>query len=497
MHCRRGGFGVKRFAMNVSAPALRRLCLTTLALIALLPMGRAETTASLRRFVARDGKTFYASVQSRTDTAVTFKMQNGATSTSRISDLSEPDQQFVRRWTKFKDELMNNAEFSKVTIKELLELRGYQSFEFDIHGNHIYVETEVNAKPMTLMVDTGAFSSVFHVEAAKAAGLEIGPMDQKIRGVAGDAPAAVTKVPSLKLGDVEVTNRKLLSADLTPAGINPAECGGILGADFLREMDAVISYREGRMFLKPNGTAASADIEKKTEPKALSEFRRWNMVDGKSFVAALTDKNEKEAIFRFQGKAQPSPLPLERLVPADLDSVKNWSKLKDDLAKQKEFTSLTVKELLELRSYQSFEYRLDGNHVLVDGFVNETKATFLIDTGAYDGCFHLEFSKRAKLEMGPMDKTIQGIGGTAPAATTQVPVLKMGEAIIKDREVLSADLFRSEDKNAPVKGNYDAIFGANFLRQLDAVINYKEGRMFLRPDNSDKADNADKADPNN
>ena len=61
---------------------------------------------------------------------------------------------------------------------------------------------------------------------------------------------------------------------------------------------------------------------------------------------------------------------------------------------------------------------------------------------------------------------------------TQRALLKMGEAIIKDREVLSADLFRSEDKNAPVKCNHDAIFGTNFLRLLDAVI-------------------TDKADPNN
>ena len=36
------------------------------------------------------------------------------------------------------------------------------------------------------------------------------------------------------------------------------------------------------------------------------------------------------------------------------------------------------------------------------------------------------------------------------------------------------------------EGNYDALFGAEFLRELDAVINYKEGRMFLKPDNSDK-----------
>ena len=458
-------------------PALALAALFTFATLA-----PAQQAATLRRFAGKDGKTFYAAVQSRTDSAVTFKLQDGTTKTGRISDLSEPDQQFIRRWTKFKDELMNNAEFSKVTVKELLELRGYQSFEFDIRGNHIFVEAQVNNTAMPLMVDTGAQSSLLHVDAAKEAKIEIGPFDQKIFGVAGEAPAAVVKVPSIKLGDVEVTNRKLLATDLTPAGLIAKECGGILGADFLREMDAVISYREGRMFLKPNAApvAEKPDVAK----QAAAEFRRWTMADGKNFVAALADKNDKEAIFRFQGKPQPAPLALERLSPADRDIVAKWSKLRDDLAKSPEFRTLTVKELLELRSYQSFEYRLSGNHILVDGSVGETKAVFLIDTGAYSGVFHLEFTKRAKLEMGPMDQVIQGIGGTAPAAITKVPNLKLGDAIIENRELLTADLFKSE--TGLVKGNHDAIFGADFLRQLDAVINYKEGRMFLRPDNSDK-----------
>ena len=171
---------------------------------------------------------------------------------------------------------------------------------------------------------------------------------------------------------------------------------------------------------------------------------------------------------------------------ADRDIVSKWSKLRDDLAKNPEFRTLTVKELLELRNYQSFEYRLDGNHILVDGKVGETKAVFLIDTGAYSGLLHLEFSKRAKLEMGPMDQVVQGIGGTAPAAITKVPLLRLGDAVIENRELLSADLFKSD--TGLVKGSHDALFGADFLRQLDAVINYKEGRMFLRPDNSDRKD---------
>jgi hypothetical protein len=45
------------------------------------------------------------------------------------------------------------------------------------------------------------------------------------------------------------------------------------------------------------------------------------------------------------------------------------------------------------------------------------------------------------------------------------------------------------------KGNHDAIFGANFLRELDGVISYKEARIFLRPDNSDKPEESKPAQP--
>lgn len=448
---------------------------------------RADAPTNLRRFVMRNGKTFYASVESRTDTIATFKAANGVTHTIRLTEFSEPDQQFLRWWTKFKDELMNNAEFASVSIKELLELRGYQSFELDIKGNHIFVEAHVNNKAMTMMVDTGAQTTILNLEAAKQAKMEIGPMDQKIAGVAGTAPAAVVKVPSIKLGDVEVTNRKLITADLKEAGLNPEECGGLLGADIFREMDAVISYREGRIFLKPV-TVAPPPNKKEEAKEKLAEFRRWTMTDGKSFVAALVNKNDKEAIFRIQNNPKPAPLALDRLVTADQDIVKAWSKLKDDLAKNREFTTMTVKELLELRKYQSFEYRLSQNSVLVDGTVGTTKATFLIDTGAGGAVFNLEFSQRAKLEVGPMDQEIRGIGGTAPAAITKVPIMQMGDAVIKDRELLSANLQKAGAGKISGRGQFDAIFGADFLRQLDAVISYKEGRIFLRPDNSDKPD---------
>lgn len=453
-------------------------------IILLCASASAQQTAAFRRFVTRDGKTFYAAVLTKTDLSATFKLQSGQQTVLPIRDLSAPDQQFLRKWTPFKDALMNNAEFAKLSVKEMLELRGYQSFEFDIRGNHIFVEGELNGKRTRFMVDTGANSSLIHVDAAKDAGLEIGEFDQEIFGVGGKAMAAVTKVPILKLGDATIENRKLLTTDLFKNSGGKGDYDAIFGADFLRELDAVISYREGRMFLKPDNVKPAAGKPAQPPTAGYAEWKRWTTNEGKNFVAALLDKSDTQVTFRMQN-GRNAPWPIDKLAEADRDIVAKWDKLRDVMAKMPEWRTLTVKELLELRGYQSFEYRMAGNHILVDGLVNTTKAVFLIDTGAFSGVLHLAFSKSAGCDVGPMDQTIFGIGGPAPAAKTKVNTLKMGDAVIENRELLSADLY----KDMPIiggKGNHDAIFGANFLRELDGVISYKEARIFLKPDNSDK-----------
>ena len=264
----------------------------------------------------------------------------------------------------------------------------------------------------------------------------------------------------------------------------------IFGADFLRELDAVISYREGRIFLKPDniGKAAKPDPSKKPDT-AKAEFRQWTSADGTGkFMAALVDKSETEATFRKPGDKL-MKVTLDKLSETDRETVQKWSKLRDDLAKNPEWRTLNVKELLELRAYQSFIYRLEGNHILVDGTVGgpsgETKARFLIDTGAHSCTMDYKWAKEvAKLEVGTLGETkIRGIGGEADAAITKVALIKLGDAIIRNRVAVSAEIHK---KSVGGEGNHDALFGAEFLRELDAVINYKEGRMFLKPDNSDK-----------
>ena len=479
--------------MKISSPQLPTLFLTAFcALTASLPLAAQEASA-FRRFSTRDGKPFYAVVLEKTTTSVTLKLQDGRKVTRTIRDLADPDQNFIRKWTKFKDDLLNNAEFAKLTVKEMLELRGYQSFEFDIEGNHIYVEGQVNGKQMRFMVDTGAHSSLIHSGSAEEAALQMGPYDVEVYGVGGKAMAAVTMVPNIKLGDAVIEKRKLLATDLFQKGKFEKDYDVIFGADFLRELDAVISYREGRMFLKPENINKPGAAKPATPGEAKAEFRRWNMEDGKNFSAALHDKNTTTgtATFRFQD-GRMAPLEISKLNETDRFMIEGWSKLRDDLSQKAEFRTLTVKELLELRNYQSLDYRLSGNHILIDGTIKETKTRFLIDTGAHGCVLHLPFAKKAGLEVGPMDQVIFGIGGQAPAALAMAPVMQIGDAIIENRQVLCADLFK-DSRALEGQGEHDALFGADFLRELDTVISYKENRMFLRPDISDKK--GDKAAP--
>lgn len=475
--------------MKLTAP----LALLIATLIS-LPALRAEESDNLRRFSLRDGRSFQAAIVAKAGSTVTLKMLNGREEVTPLGMLSEPDRMYVAKWSPLKDALMRNADFSKATVQQLLELRGYQTFEFDIQGNHIFVEGELNGKPQRFLIDTGADTSLLDLKAAEEAGLEIGPLTEKVSGVAGEAPAAVVRVPTLKMGDALMTNRRILAADMFKDHEGPRTYGAIFGADFLRELNAVISYREGRMFLK---TDAAAPAEAAGAPKpaaaapaaeAKQEFRRWTSTDGRTMFAALDAKTETEVVFRLQN-GQKAKLPVDKLSTEDQAFIKQWNQLRDKLAADPEFNRLSVRELLELRGYQSLEYRLNGNHIIIDGEANGKKSRFLIDTGAHGGVFHIDFAKEIGLDVGPMDQWIYGIGGKAPAAIVKVKTLKLGDAVIENRELLGADLLR---EMKAFGSSHDAIFGADFMRELDAVISYKEARMFLRPGMGDQAKEKDK-----
>lgn len=434
-----------------------------------------------RTFTNTKGKTLKAIVVSKTDTAVNLLIEGKEDPTEvALSLLSKEDREFLKTWEPPK---VPSAQLKKIflkkcrtlTVRELLELRGYESFKFEFANNSIIVPGLLNGKKTRFLIDTGAHNTILHDAFAKGAGCKMGPYDEVVAGVGGTAPAAYTDVKKIQLGETLLLDMKILCTDLTkglPVGSKLKE-DAIIGGGELARLDAVISYRERLIFLRPDlgDKPEVADLDAKAEDKDNQfDFRIFKLKDGSSIRGKLVAKNESGTgvtIELVDGKKR--SLTLDRFKPDDELLMRRWSK--DAVAFEKNCKDLTVQDLLNLRGYQSFETERIGNHIYVDGKLNGDEVRYMVDTGADGTLFNVGSAKQHKCEVGPMDQWVYGIGGRAPAAVTKFKTVTIGKTLIENRRILAAN-FSSR--------NSVGIYGGDFMRELDAVITYREMRLFLR-----------------
>ena len=253
-----------------------------------------------------------------------------------------------------------------------------------------------------------------------------------------------------------------------PEGARQME-DAIFGAEFLTQLRAVISYKEGRIFLRPDLASGEGKVEE------TPEFRIFKTTAGQTFKGNVKEKTIS-AVTIANEAGKETQMAIANLSEADQQYLEEWSPQRAAFLKY--CRNLTVEDLLELRDYESFAYERRGNHIYVDGVLNETDTTFMIDTGAQTTVLHIGTAKATGCDVGPMDQVIYGVGGEAPAAITKVKLIKMGTADITNRSLISADLFKDQSGEP----DFGAIFGADFMRELNGVITYRESRIFLRQD---------------
>jgi predicted aspartyl protease len=428
-----------------------------------------------RTFTAANGKEISAVVVDKTEKEVTFLLASGKRATVSLDKLSEEDQTYLKGWSKGKAIFLQKCR--GLTVGQLLELRGYESFPFRLDNNSITVAGKINGVKASLKIDTGAGTTTLHDAFLKKAGCELGPYDHKIYGVSGEAPACWVTVPTITLGESSFKNRRLSATDMNlglPEGTKRTD-EGLLGADFLSQLDAVISYTERRIFLRPDlsdeSTVENIEGSEEETEEALS-FRLFKMKDGKTLRGKIKSKTATNTTLILSNGSKKTIF-INNFVPNDAAYIFNWSE--SGALFLKHCRALTIEELLEMRNYQSFQYKRRGNHIFVDGTLNKQACTYMIDTGADSSLLHIDAAKAHGCEIGPMDQKVYGIGGFAPAAVTKIKELTMGDAVLTNRKVLSTDLDRFEQGL-----DWIGLFGADFMRELDAVITYKEDRIFLR-----------------
>ena len=449
---------------------LRSLSLTVL--LAATASAQKDPAQEYRDFKGVNGKIIQAVLIDKSLTEAVLLLRSGQRANVPLDKLSEPDNAYVKSWNKDKAVFLQKCR--SLTIRQCLELRGYESFTFSLENNSIFIDAKINSKPARLLIDTGAGTSLLHAPYATSVGLEVGPMTEVIYGVSGQAPAAWTPVPTVQLGEAVFKDRRILATDLLkdkPPGTKSRE-DGILGAEFMSKLDAVISYPERRIFLRPD--RSDQDEAGVSNGSGTTDFRLFKTKDGKTMRGKVVSKTPTVATFQLVG-GKNQQLAIDRFAPDDEAYLKAWSE--EGALFLQHCQSLTINELLTLRKYQSFQFERRGNHIFVDGTLNDNKVTYMIDTGADGSLLHLDAAKKYGCEVGPMDQEVWGIGGKAPAAVSIIAKLTMGEAVLTNRKVLATDMTRGEDNDAEM--GYVGLFGADFMRELDAVITYTESRIFL------------------
>lgn len=450
--------------------------ITAAILLSLATLAPAQVASDVqyRDFTAAGGKIIQAVVVDKNETQVILLLRDGKRTTVPIEKLSEADREYIGTWSKEKAAFLQKCR--TLTIGQLLELRGYEAFTFRFESNSIYMDGKLNGTPGKFLIDTGAGTSLIHLPFAKTAKCEVGPMDEKIYGVAGEAPAGWTDVPTIAFGESVFKGRKILAADLAnglPEGAKVNK-DAILGADIMSQLDAVISYPERKIFLRPDRSdvVSGETDDKPVEGAEPTSFRIFKTKDGKVYRGKITAKSPSAATITLTG-GKTAQVPTSAFIDSDARYVADWSEAGAFFLDYCQ--NLTIQEVLELRKYQSFEYERRGNHIFVDGTLNDHKVTFMMDTGADGTCLNLADAKKTECLVGETDQWVYGIGGKAPAAITTIPKLTMGDAVLTNRKILSTDLARGSDADM----GYVGLFGADFMRELDAVITYRESRVFL------------------
>lgn len=424
-----------------------------------------------RDFKGSNGVVIQAVLIDKTETEAVLLLRNGKRANVPLDKLGDQDRDYVKSWNKEKAVFLQKCR--ALSIRQCLELRGYESFPFRFESNSIFIDGKINGKPARLLVDTGAGTSLLHSTYAESVGLKVGPMTEKIYGVAGEAPAGWTDVPTIQLGEAVFKDRKILATDLLkdrPEGSKSRE-DAILGAEFMTKLDAVISYPERRIFLRPD---RSDQDEAGVSQGNATDFRLFKTTDGKVIRGKLVSKTTTAATLQTVGGKTQS-LPIYLLVQDDQEFVKNWTE--EGALFLQHCQSLTIQELLTLRKYQSFQFERRGNHIFVDGTLNGNDVTYMIDTGADGTLLHIDSAKKYGCKVGDLDQEVWGIGGKRPAAVCVIPKLTMGDAALTNRKVLASDMTRGEEGEEEM--GYVGLFGADFMRELEAVITYTESRIFL------------------
>ena len=117
-------------------------------------------------------------------------------------------------------------------------------------GNVVTVQAVIGNKPVSLLVDTGDSFSLINKNIVDELKLPTRPSRVQLVDVAGQKTTQEVRLPSITLGRVRQEGVYfIVSGGTNPVGGRPDAYDGILGADFLLNVDVDLDYGAGKLNL--------------------------------------------------------------------------------------------------------------------------------------------------------------------------------------------------------------------------------------------------------
>ncbi len=167
------------------------------------------------------------------------------------------------------------------------------------------IEGSVNGKPITMLVDTGAFATLLMSPDAEAAGVALRHTGKLVGGIGGVERYYHGRVDTLAIGPIELKNYNMRVLDNDSKRVR---YGAIVGVDFLLQLDMQISLAKRKLtyfrgdepckkaFLADNAKAAVLDYlpPYRDDPRPAIEV----LLNGKKFRAVIDSGAFRSGIFR-------------------------------------------------------------------------------------------------------------------------------------------------------------------------------------------------------
>jgi len=137
-------------------------------------------------------------------------------------------------------------------IRSVLLQQGYTPVPVSIVDHHLMIRGSLNGIPCRMVVDTGAFLTVFNSDFITRAGFKTVATPFIARGLGGSTHVRMVKFATLRIENYEILNGSATVAPLNPEIFNSKSgVAGLIGAEYLGRNWAVFDFGDGTMYLRP------------------------------------------------------------------------------------------------------------------------------------------------------------------------------------------------------------------------------------------------------